>query len=148
MNIITNASHLIINKGGAIANYNNPIANGKTLNITGGLGGTNHNEESKLDIASIIKKDGNLNPHRTINDFKVGQSGPLNPKSKVSQQYLEIMIKKMFNNEDASRFASSEFEQHSIWDDRSISAIVDTNQEKCRQFLENYEIVEPISIGA
>ena len=43
----------------------------------------------------------------------------------------------MFNNEEMSRPASSEWDQHSNWDHsqnggKSISAIVDNNQEKAR----------------
>ena len=60
----------------------------------------------------------------------------------------------MFNNEDASKFGSSEFgDGVSNWGDasnngRSISAVTANNQERSRQFVENYDIIEPVSIGA
>ena len=60
----------------------------------------------------------------------------------------------MFNQEgDPSRIGSSEFADGSAWGDqsnggRSISAISDNNQERSRYFVENYEVIEPISLGA
>lgn len=59
----------------------------------------------------------------------------------------------MFNNDDASKMGSSEFGDCSNWGDasnvgKSISAIQDNNQDKARQFLDNYDIIEGISIGA
>ncbi len=46
----------------------------------------------------------------------------------MSQQYLQVIIQKMFNNDEKSKFGSSEFGDVSNWGDasnagRSISAI-------------------------
>jgi hypothetical protein len=35
-----------------------------------------------------------------------------------------------------------------MMDGRSVSALNDNNQDKARQFVENYTLVEPLSIGA
>lgn len=108
-----------------------------------------NNEENKLDMGIIARKDIMNMGHRSIIDLHgnavtqmVGTGNPnavsganpnmIDPKSKVSQQYLQIIIKKMFNNDDASKFGSSEFGDASNWGDasnggRSASAITDNN---------------------
>jgi len=47
--------------------------------------------------------------------------GMTNPCNKVSQQYLQVIIKKMFNHDkdDISRVGSSNYEQNSNWQDAS-----------------------------
>jgi hypothetical protein len=59
----------------------------------------------------------------------------------------------MFNNDDASKIGSSEFGDCSNWGDasnagKSIAGIGENNQDKSRQFMENYDIVEGLTIGA
>jgi len=58
----------------------------------------------------------------------------------------------MFNNGAASHFGSSEFGQskwgQSMMDGRSVSAIGENNQEKCKHFVDNYDMIELLSVGA
>ena len=107
MNIITNAENLIINKGPQ--NNNHLGVGGRTV-----MQFNSPMEDSKLEL-NIIKQNCDNGP-RTINDLNhrlgnnISHNSNLDPKNKVSQQYLQIVIKKMFNNEEMSRPASSEWD--------------------------------------
>jgi hypothetical protein len=112
MNILSNNPAMIINKA---ANHNAML--GRTLmqlNIGGG--------DNKLEMMGIIKKDNNMGGPKTLMNMDGSGFAPgtgMDPKSKVSHQQIQVLLKKMFNNDDASKFGSSEFGDVSKWDQAS-----------------------------
>lgn len=111
--------------------------------------------DTKLEMMGIIKKDNMQGGPKTLMNMDGGGGIVVGrePKTKVSQNQIQDLLKKMFHNDDGSKFGNSEFGDVSKWDqasqmDRTYSALTDNNQDRGKQFVENYQIIEPISIGA